>query len=179
MANWERRGVAARLRTETQQLLDTDLAQSDAAVQQRYRLIIADTSDDLEAEDREEHRHRVAAAQDEPCERWCAAPADEQRVRRRVEASLGRRVVAASRLDDWESSVTAYARAARYRPADELLDALLPDISDLRMLLDDRHTATSLRQTTRLIAQMAGLISLSLLKPTPIWRLGDGAAPRA
>jgi transcriptional regulator with XRE-family HTH domain/tetratricopeptide (TPR) repeat protein len=40
VSNWERRGELARLRYQTQQILDVDLARSDKDVQERFKLIL-------------------------------------------------------------------------------------------------------------------------------------------
>src|SRR4051794_16037972 len=45
ITNWEHRGTAARLRTDTQQMLDTDLAHASADVRHRFRAILADNDD--------------------------------------------------------------------------------------------------------------------------------------
>jgi tetratricopeptide (TPR) repeat protein len=89
---------------------------------------------------------------------------DEGGVRGRVDDDLGRCEVTTTCLDDWDHTVLAHARATRYRPARELLADLLCDIDDLRTLHRRRHTVASLRRTTILTAQMAGLVSLTLLK---------------
>jgi hypothetical protein len=39
--NWEGRGSAVRLRTETQQMLDVDLARCESEIQQRFTAILA------------------------------------------------------------------------------------------------------------------------------------------
>lgn len=41
VSRWERRGSLARLRYETQQILDTDLARSSEDVRERFRLLLA------------------------------------------------------------------------------------------------------------------------------------------
>lgn len=89
---------------------------------------------------------------------------EEGGVRARVDSDLGRCEVTTTCLDDWEHTVLTHARATRYRPARELLVDLLCDIDDLRTLHQRRHTVATLRRTTILTAQMAGLVSLTLLK---------------
>jgi formylglycine-generating enzyme required for sulfatase activity len=44
VSNWERRGDKARLRYETQQLLDIRLAQADTDTQARFKLLLAETA---------------------------------------------------------------------------------------------------------------------------------------
>lgn len=92
--------------------------------------------------------------------RFAAAEA----IRLRVERSLGDTDVAPTSLDEWEETVAAHARAARQRPAASIFEELLADTDDVQQLLRRRHTASSLLRATRINAQMAGLLSLTLLK---------------
>lgn len=85
-------------------------------------------------------------------------------IRARVEGALGDTDVSPASLDEWEDIVTQHARATRSRPAGLLLVDLLTDIDDLQQLLGRRHTASGLMHTTRLTAQMAGLLSFTFLK---------------
>lgn len=92
------------------------------------------------------------------------APMDQDRVRRHLEIDLARHDVTSAYLDSWEQTTAGHARATRFRPPFDLLADLVADVGDLQLLLDRRHTATTLRRTTRLIAQTSGLLSLTLLK---------------
>jgi hypothetical protein len=47
VGNWDRRGDRARLRTETQQLLDIDLGRASDEVRQRFEVILASEADDV------------------------------------------------------------------------------------------------------------------------------------
>lgn len=47
VSNWDSRGELARLRTDTQQMLDTDLARASADVQERFAAILADEDDEM------------------------------------------------------------------------------------------------------------------------------------
>ncbi|WP_248823141.1 hypothetical protein [Frankia umida] len=67
-------------------------------------------------------------------------------------------------LDDWDLLVAAHGRATRYQPARLLLDDLTTDFTDLSEAFARPHPASVTRRLTRTIAQMAGLISLTLLK---------------
>ncbi len=87
-----------------------------------------------------------------------------EKVRLRVESALGDSDVAPESLDEWEGIVAQHARATRYRPPAALFAELLVDADDAQQLLYRRHTAHSLRRATRITAQMAGLLSLTLLK---------------
>lgn len=93
-----------------------------------------------------------------------ASASRHDRVRRQLEVDLARHDVTAGYLESWDQTVAGHGGAARYRPPNDLLTDLLTDIEDLQLLLRRRHTAMTLRHTTRLIAQMAGLLSLTLLK---------------
>ena len=85
-------------------------------------------------------------------------------VRRRVESALGDSEVAPASLDDWEGIVAQHARDTRRRPAAVLFTDLLADTDDLRHLIRRRRSGSGRRRATRLTAQMAGLLSLTLLK---------------
>ncbi|GLZ00760.1 hypothetical protein [Actinoplanes sp. NBRC 103695] len=87
-----------------------------------------------------------------------------EEIRLRVESALGDSDVAPESLDDWEGVVARHARATRYRPPAVLCADLLVDADDAQQLLYRRHTAHSLQRATRITAQMAGLLSLTLLK---------------
>lgn len=73
-------------------------------------------------------------------------------------------------LDEWEYTVGRHGRATRYRPEGELLPELLADFTDLRLVLTHRQAAPARRRLTIAVAQMSGLMALTLLK------LGDGRA---
>jgi transcriptional regulator with XRE-family HTH domain len=88
----------------------------------------------------------------------------QDRLRRQLEVDLARHDVTAGYLESCEQAVAGHGRAARLRAPNTLLVDLLTDVEDLKLLLGRRHTAMTLRRTTRLIAQMAGLLSLTLLK---------------
>jgi transcriptional regulator with XRE-family HTH domain len=67
-------------------------------------------------------------------------------------------------LDDWEQSVLRYGRATRDRPAGVLLTDLTVDLAELKRILEDCRSASSLRRLTRVVAQMSGLVLLTLVK---------------
>ncbi|WP_431968801.1 helix-turn-helix domain-containing protein [Actinacidiphila sp. bgisy160] len=78
--------------------------------------------------------------------------------------------VSSTCLDEWAYTVARHGRATRYRPERELLPELLADIGDLRHVLAHRHPEPARRRLIQCLAQLAGLMALTLLK------LGDPAA---
>ncbi|HET8683613.1 MAG TPA: XRE family transcriptional regulator [Micromonosporaceae bacterium] len=72
--------------------------------------------------------------------------------------------VSGAGLDEWDETVSRHGQATRYRPARLLLGELAADFAELRRLLGQRHTSTALRRLTRVTAQMAGLMFLTLIE---------------
>ncbi|WNI19959.1 helix-turn-helix domain-containing protein [Actinacidiphila sp. ITFR-21] len=86
--------------------------------------------------------------------------------------------------EDWEYTVTRHARATRWRPEADLLPDLTADLADLQRILGHRHTAQVRRRLTTCLAQLAGLVALTLLKAADPgardwWRTGRAAATAA
>ncbi|MET3986054.1 helix-turn-helix transcriptional regulator [Streptomyces sp. PvR034] len=87
-------------------------------------------------------------------------------------------------LDEWEYTVGRHGRATRYRPEGELLPELLADFTDLRLILTHRQAAPTRKRLTIAVAQMSGLMALTLLKlgdgrSRAWWRTGRAAAVAA
>jgi tetratricopeptide (TPR) repeat protein len=87
-------------------------------------------------------------------------------------------------LDEWEYTVGRHGRATRYRPEGELLPELLADFTDLRLVLTHRQPVPARRRLTIAVAQMSGLMALTLLKlgdsrSRAWWRTGRAAAAAA
>jgi tetratricopeptide (TPR) repeat protein len=76
-------------------------------------------------------------------------------------------------LDDWEYTVLAHGRDTRHVPPPILLSNLAADMAELRGVLARRQPASTSRRLTLVTAQMAGLMSLTLI------RLGENAASRS
>jgi hypothetical protein len=76
-------------------------------------------------------------------------------------------------LDDWERAVVRHGAATRYRPAGLLLQELGGDFAELQRRLSFRQPLSTMRRLTVVTAQMAGLMSLTLLK------LGENDEARA
>ena len=70
----------------------------------------------------------------------------------------------AANLDDWEMTVARYGRATRDRPATLLLEDLTTDIGELAHVLSRYRSASALRRLARVMAQMSGLVCLTLCK---------------
>jgi len=89
-----------------------------------------------------------------------------------------------SSLDEIAYTVARHGRATRYRSERELLPELLADFQDLRLLLTHRQPAPTRKQLTIAVAQMSGLMALTLLKlgdsrARAWWRTGRQAAAAA
>ncbi|MFJ3883019.1 helix-turn-helix domain-containing protein [Streptomyces sp. NPDC090077] len=87
-------------------------------------------------------------------------------------------------LDEWEYTVSRHGRATRYRPEGELLPELLADFTDLRLVLTHRQSTAARKRLTIAVAQMSGLMALTLLKlgnqrSRAWWRTGRAAAAAA
>ena len=67
-------------------------------------------------------------------------------------------------IEDWEQTVLQHARATRYQPPNVLLVSLISDLADLKQELARCRSASALRRLTRVTAQMAGLMCLTLVK---------------
>ena len=67
-------------------------------------------------------------------------------------------------LDDWDLLADRHGRATRYMPAQVQLADLVTDFASLQRALVSRKTSSALRRLTRVAAQMAGLMFLTLIK---------------
>jgi transcriptional regulator with XRE-family HTH domain len=87
-------------------------------------------------------------------------------------------------LDEWEWVIGQHGRATRWRPEADLLQDLVGDFADLQRLLGHRHQPHVRQRLTRYVAQMSGLMALTLLKlgdpaARDWWRTGRAAAAAA
>jgi hypothetical protein len=87
-----------------------------------------------------------------------------EQLRQGVHDVIGAGALTEASLDDWERQALRYGRATRYRPVGELLTELAADLAELRRELERHQTSTGLRRLTRVTAQMAGLMFLTLIK---------------
>lgn len=185
VTNWESRGERARLRTETQQLLDIDLARAPYDVQQRFAAILAGGSRGLEGRHASVssvglYRSSAAAVASPsadmdggrtPTAIDVHAGGDQPPDLREVELvrqglidTLREGSMAEANLDDWDLTVLRHGRATRDRPAGVLLEDLSTDLAELKRALHRHRSASSLRRLTRAAAQMSGLMCLTLCK---------------
>lgn len=67
-------------------------------------------------------------------------------------------------MDDWEKRIHSLGRATRYRAAGHLVPDLTNDIRDLRNLLSQSRSFKLSQRLTWALAQLSGLMSLTLLK---------------
>jgi len=94
-------------------------------------------------------------------------------LRRNVTDVLATSTMTDAGLDDWEQTVLAHGRDTRYMPPPIVLSNLVADMAELRGVLARRQPAGKSRRLTLVTAQMAGLMSLTLII------LGENAASRS
>jgi tetratricopeptide (TPR) repeat protein len=87
-----------------------------------------------------------------------------EELRRGLTDALSEGAMARSSLDDWELAVVRYGRATRDRPAGVLLGDLGAELAELKVALHRHRSASALRSLTRVVAQMSGLMCLTLCK---------------
>ncbi|GAA4471788.1 helix-turn-helix transcriptional regulator [Phytohabitans houttuyneae] len=86
------------------------------------------------------------------------------RLRHGVGSLVGEGAMTAVALDDWEQAVVTHGQATRYQPPARLLADLSVDFGELQERIARPHTLSTLRRLTVVAAQMAGLVSLTLLE---------------
>lgn len=87
-------------------------------------------------------------------------------------------------VEDWEYTVSRHAEATRWRPETTQLPDLISDLAELQRQLGHRHHTVVRRRLTTCMAQLSGLMALTLLKtgePTARewWRTSRNAAAAA
>jgi len=70
----------------------------------------------------------------------------------------------AAGLDDWEQAIWRYGRAAKDRPPSLMLADLVADFDSLVPVMTICRSSAALRRLTRVAAQLAGLVCLTLIK---------------
>lgn len=85
-------------------------------------------------------------------------------LRRELSDTITEGAMTSAGLDDWEQTVLRYGRATRDRPAGVLLVDLTMDLAELKRAFGRYRSASALRRLTRMTAQMAGLMCLTLIK---------------
>lgn len=97
---------------------------------------------------------------------------DAEALRRQLTDAVDHAAMSDASLDDWEHTVQQYGLAARYRPAASLLTDLTADFAELCRLLEYRRAILVPNRLTRIMAQMAGLMTI------PLNQLNQAAASR-
>lgn len=90
--------------------------------------------------------------------------AQVERLRRSVSDLVASTSTPPASLDDWEQTVLRHGRATRDHPADRMLAEVAADVAEVYRLMELRQSVTSMRRLVRVAAQLAGLMSLTLLK---------------
>jgi transcriptional regulator with XRE-family HTH domain len=85
-------------------------------------------------------------------------------LRRQVANAVTANGLSPAAVDDWEQTALEHGRATRWRAPGVLLTDLTADFADLLELLQRRQSSSVLRRLTRVTAQMAGLMFLTLIK---------------
>lgn len=111
---------------------------------------------------------RSHSALDDPTPPASALPPTDapgiDRLRRGLTEALTSRSVSPSALDDWEQAVLRRGEATRDRPASLLLVDLASDLAEVGVVLAQCRASSALRRMTRVTAQLAGLMCLTLVK---------------
>jgi transcriptional regulator with XRE-family HTH domain len=85
-------------------------------------------------------------------------------LRRGLNETITERTMTSASLDDWEQTVFHYGQATRERAPSILLEDLSTDLAQLIEALARCRSVSALRCLTRVMAQMAGLMCLTLIK---------------
>jgi hypothetical protein len=95
----------------------------------------------------------------------CQASLDlAEGIRRDLHQLLTTRAVGEDVLTGWEDAVRRHGAATRDRPPDRLLVDIALDLDDVRGALDACRSLAISRRLLRLVAQMCGLLCLTLIK---------------
>jgi len=87
---------------------------------------------------------------------------DAETLRRQLTEAVDHAAMSDASLDDWERAVQRYGLATRYRPAASLLADLTADFAELCRVLERRRAILVPNRLTRIVAQMAGLMTIPL-----------------
>jgi hypothetical protein len=85
-------------------------------------------------------------------------------VRRDLHLLLTRSIVGEEVIFGWEQAVRRHGAATRDRPPDCLLVDIALDLEDLRSALDACRSVSTTRRLLQLVAQLCGLLCLTLIK---------------
>jgi len=174
VSSWERRGELARLRYQTQQILDVDLARSDADVRDRFELLLlmskgADSGTaglgngkptDVPGQP-VQNGPRQHSAFGFPSGQGPAHAGvlgqESARLRHRMDMLVAQAPATAACLDSFDERVDLHARDCVRLPPLVMVDRLLSDFGEVELLASHRHQP---RAMLRLYAVAAGLASL-------------------
>ncbi|MEU4194884.1 hypothetical protein AB0E69_23500 [Kribbella sp. NPDC026611] len=92
------------------------------------------------------------------------SPAGLETLRRDLDRVLSNGAPSEFVVDDWEQLAERYGRATRDRPAALLLADLSDDLGQLQATLTESRSTVGRRRLTRVVAQMSGLMLLTLVK---------------
>ena len=97
--------------------------------------------------------------------RAAAGVVDElEALRAALAGSVREGAMTPSSLDELDRSVRRYGQVARHRPAGLLLGDLTTDLAEVQTLLNRPRPLSTTMRLTRVVAQMAGLMCLTLIK---------------
>ena len=85
-------------------------------------------------------------------------------LRRALNNAIGDGGAGDASVMDWEQTVLAHGRATRDRPSPLMLADLTTDLSELNHAIGVCQSSTTKRDLTRVVAQIAGLMVLTLVK---------------
>jgi tetratricopeptide (TPR) repeat protein len=85
-------------------------------------------------------------------------------IRRNLDATVSESSLSEASIEDWENTAVQYGRATRYESPDVLIADLTADLCDLSEALSRCRSASSVRRLTVVVAQLAGLMCLTLVK---------------
>ncbi|MBV9140889.1 MAG: helix-turn-helix domain-containing protein [Pseudonocardiales bacterium] len=91
-------------------------------------------------------------------------PSQLEILRRSLNEAIVDRTITVASLDDWEQTVFQHGRTTRDRAPSVLLNDLKADLVGLHGALVRCRSSSALRRLTRVTAQMAGLMCLTLIK---------------
>lgn len=89
---------------------------------------------------------------------------DAETLRRQLTDAVDHAAISDASLDDWEHTVCQYGLASGFRPAASLLADLTADFAELCRLLEARRAILVPNRLTRIMAHMAGLMTIPLNK---------------
>lgn len=93
-----------------------------------------------------------------------AALSQIELLRRSLNETITETTMTPASLDDWEQTVFQHGQATRDRAPAVLLDDLSTDLGELHGALARCRSSSALRRLTKVTAQMAGLMCLTLIK---------------